>query len=59
MLCPMLVPSGQYVAMAAAAVVVFSERLEGPQPPRWRLRGLGKAMRIVVAQARIRAKAVA
>jgi predicted metal-binding membrane protein len=59
MLCPMLVPSGQHVAMVAAAVVVFSERLEGPRPPSWRLRGLGKALRIVAAQARIRVKAVA
>ena len=59
MLVPMLVPSGHIIAMAAAAVVVFSERLEGPRPPSWRLRGLGKAIRIVVAQARLRARAVA
>jgi predicted metal-binding membrane protein len=59
MLCPMLVPSGQNVAMVAAAVVVLSERLEGPRPACWRLRGLGKAMRIVAAQVRIRVKAVA
>ena len=54
MLVPMVLPWGHIVAMAAAAVVVFSERLEGPRPPCWRVRGLGKAMRIVVAQARIR-----
>ena len=59
MLCPMLVPSGQNVAMVAAAVVVFSERLERPRPACWRLRGLGKAMRIAAAQVRIRVKAVA
>ena len=59
MLVPMLVPSGHLVAMAAAAVLVFSERLEGARPPGWRVRGLGKAMRIVVAQARMRFEAAA
>jgi len=54
MLFPMLLPRGHVVAMAAVAVLIFSERLEEPRPPSWRWRGLGKAMRIVVAQARIR-----
>ena len=57
MMFPMLLPSGHVVAMAAVAVLVFGERLEQPRPPRWRWRGLGKAIRIVVAQARIRLSA--
>lgn len=59
MLCPMLVPSGQILAMVAAALVVFSERLERPRPPCWRVRGLGKAMRILAAQSRMRIRAAA
>jgi len=53
MLFPMLLPRGHVVAMAAVAVLIFSERLEPPMPPRWRWRGL-KAIRILAAQARIR-----
>jgi len=58
MLFPMLLPRGHFVAMAMVAVVIFSERLEQPMPPCWRWRGLGKAIRIVVAQARIRLHAL-
>jgi predicted metal-binding membrane protein len=54
MLFPMLLPRGQVVAMAGAAILIFSERLEQPGPPGWRWRGLGKLRRLVVAQARIR-----
>lgn len=54
MLFPMLLPRGHIVAMATVAVLIFSERLEQPRPPCWRCRGLGKAIRIVVAQARMR-----
>ncbi len=54
MLFPMLLPRGHMVAMAAVAVLIFGERLEQPRPPCWRRRGLGKAIRIVVAQAKIR-----
>jgi predicted metal-binding membrane protein len=54
MLLPMLLPEGQLAAMAAVAVLVFCERLEDPKPPRWRLRGLGRASRIVVARTRLR-----
>ena len=54
MLFPMLLPHGPVVAMATVAVLIFRERLEHPRPPCWRLRGLGKMARIVVAQARIR-----
>jgi predicted metal-binding membrane protein len=54
MLFPMLLPRGHVVAMALVAVLIFSERLEQASPPRWRIRGPGKAIRIAVAQARIR-----
>jgi predicted metal-binding membrane protein len=54
MLFPMVFPRGHVFAMAAVAVLILGERLEEPRPPGWRLRGLGKATRIVVAQARIR-----
>lgn len=54
MLFPMLLPGGHVVAMASVAVLIFSERLEQPIPPCWRWRGLGKAKRILFAQARIR-----
>jgi predicted metal-binding membrane protein len=53
MLFPMLLPRGHVVAMAAVAVLIFSERLEQPRPLCWRWRGLGKVKRIVIAQARI------
>ena len=53
MLCPMLLPHGHLIAMAAVAILLFCERLEQPQPPSWRVRGLGKAARILIAQARI------
>lgn len=57
MLFPMLLPRGHIVAMASMAILIFSERLEPPGPPCWRWRGLGKAMRIVIAQTRIRVHA--
>lgn len=58
MLFPMLLPRGHLAAMAILAVLIASERLEAPRPPRWRLRGLGKMGRIVAAQARIRLHAL-
>jgi hypothetical protein len=54
MLFPMLLPRGHFVAMATVALLIFGERLEEPKPPCWRWCGLGKAMRILVAHARIR-----
>lgn len=54
MLFPMLLPHGHAAAMAAVAILIFSERLEHPQLPRWRLRGLGPLIRITAAQARMR-----
>ena len=53
MLFPMLLPQGHVVAMAIVTLVIFSERLEQPRPLSWRWRGSGKAIRILIAQARI------
>ena len=58
MLLPLLLPRGHVAAMALATVLILGERLEHPRPPRWRWRGLGKASRIVTAQARIRLAAL-
>jgi predicted metal-binding membrane protein len=58
MLFPILLPRGHVVAMAGVAILIFSERLEQPMPPRWRWRGLGKVIRIVVARTRIRLHAL-
>lgn len=52
MLLPMLLARGQVAAMAVVSVLIFCERLENPAPATWRLRGLGKATRIVLAQVR-------
>jgi predicted metal-binding membrane protein len=59
MLFPMLLPKGRMAAMAAVAVLVFCERLEEPEPPRWQLRGLGRASRIVIARTRLRLRMLA
>lgn len=58
MLFPVLLPKGHIFAMTVVAVVIFSERLEQPRPPSWRWRALGKAIRIVIAQTRIRLRAL-
>ena len=54
MLFAMLLPEGHLVAMAAATVLILGERLERPRAARWGVHGLGKTIRIVVAQAKIR-----
>jgi predicted metal-binding membrane protein len=54
MLVPLLLPRGHVVAMVAATVLIVSERLEQPRPLRWQIRGAGKALRIAIAQARLR-----
>jgi predicted metal-binding membrane protein len=54
MLLSLLVSRGHVAAMGAAALWLFAERLDRPMPPRWRLRGPGKAARIAVAQTRMR-----
>lgn len=52
MLLPMLLPEGHL--MAAVATLVFCERLEDPELPRWKMRGLGKAGRMIAARIRVR-----
>ena len=52
MIFPMLLPHGHMAAMAVVSILIFAERLENPATPGWRVRGLGKATRIVVAQTR-------
>jgi len=54
MLFTILLPQGHIFAMAAATALTLGERLELPRPPSWCCRGAGKAIRIMVAQARIR-----
>jgi predicted metal-binding membrane protein len=54
MLLMLLVGAGHFLAMIAVTLFVFAERLENPTPLGWRLRGAGKALRIVAAQARTR-----
>jgi predicted metal-binding membrane protein len=52
LMLPMLFSGeGQFVAMIAVTLLVFAERLERPAPLAWRWRGVGKAVRIVLAQA--------
>jgi|SRR5579859_598491 len=54
MLLPLLLPGGHLLAMIFISLLIFSERLEAPRPPCWRWRGLGPAIRIIVAQSRLR-----
>lgn len=57
MFASMLLPRWHIAAMAIAAVLIGCERLERPQQPCWRPRGLGKVTRIVRARAREHLKA--
>jgi hypothetical protein len=50
----MRAPSEHLLAMATDTIVLVCERLECPRPPAWSVRGLGKAGRILVAQAQRR-----
>jgi predicted metal-binding membrane protein len=50
MLLPLLVSRGHVAAMAAVALWLLAERLDRPMPPRWRVRGVGKAARLVIAR---------
>lgn len=54
MILPMLLARGNIAAMAIVAVLIFSERLEPPNHPCWACRGIGKVIRIVVTQLRLR-----
>jgi predicted metal-binding membrane protein len=53
MLLPLLLPMppfwGHVAAMAMASALIASERLEQPAPPRWRVRGAGRAIRIGIS----------
>jgi predicted metal-binding membrane protein len=53
MLVPMLLPAGHVTAMAIVALLVFSERLDRPAAPAWRLRGCGSMKRMLVARVRL------
>jgi predicted metal-binding membrane protein len=59
MLLPLLLPAGHIVAMAAATVLIFCERLDDPAPVSWKWRGLGRARRIVAGRMRFRLRASA
>ncbi len=54
MLLPRLFAHWHLLVMIAVGLFLFGERFERPAPPAWRLRGPRKAVRIVVAQLRIR-----
>jgi predicted metal-binding membrane protein len=54
MLLPLLVGQWHLPVMMAVGLFLFGERFERPAPLAWRLRGPHKALRIVVAQLRIR-----
>jgi predicted metal-binding membrane protein len=54
MLLPLLSVHGHLPVMIAVGLFLLGERFERPAPPAWRLRGPRKAVRIVVAQLRIR-----
>ncbi|WP_413992503.1 DUF2182 domain-containing protein [Labrys okinawensis] len=58
MLFSLSLPAGHLMAMAAVAILVFCERLEDPEPPRWKMRGLGRAGRMTAARLRIRWRTV-
>ena len=48
MLLPMMLIDGHLMAMFAVSIVMIGERLESPKPLCWRVRGLGKLVRIAV-----------
>jgi predicted metal-binding membrane protein len=52
MLLPLLIGYGHLGVMCAVALWLAAERLDDPQPLRWRLRGPGKVVRLVVAHLR-------
>ena len=54
MLLTLLISQGQILGMIAVTLFVFAERLESPARLKWRWRGPGRALRIAVAQVRMR-----
>jgi predicted metal-binding membrane protein len=53
MLLPLFAGDNHLLAMIAFTLFVFAERLEGPAALAWRWRGPGRALRIIMAQARM------
>ena len=56
MLASMLLPKWDLLAMALVSLLVFSERLEQPRIPSWRPRGLGRIIRMLFQQLRLRSQ---
>ena len=56
MLFAILLPQAHLVAMAAVAILIFCERLDDFEPPRWKMRGLRRASRMLAAWTRIRVR---
>ena len=54
MLLPLLVSRGHLAVMVLVSLCLFAERLDRPVPPRWSWRAPSKAIRIAIAQARMR-----
>jgi predicted metal-binding membrane protein len=55
MLLPMLCSSGHLAAMAGVSLWVWGEQISRPAPPSWSLRAPARAVRLTLAQARMRA----
>jgi len=53
MLLAEVFPSGHILAMAVLTLWLLAEHLDRPLAPQWRLRGIGKAVRVSVAQTRL------
>ena len=47
------VPTSPMFAMAAVSLLILSESIERPRPVRWEARGCGRAVRLLIAQARL------
>lgn len=54
MLLPLLLPTGHFIGMMAAALLIFCERLDEPAPTRWGWRGLGRARKMVAVRIQMR-----
>lgn len=54
MVLPLVVEQYHLAVMIAVGIFIYAERLENPAPLCWRWRGAGKALRIALAQTRMR-----
>jgi len=54
MTLPLVVERHHLAVMIVVAILIYAERLESPAPLSWRWRGVGKALRIVSGQLRMR-----